>query len=190
MPTLFSLSSVLRPLIFRFGDNSFSHISSLPKLNLLRKQSTSSNEPTTNPSQSSTNTSDKPAIYNTFLTMLSRPFFKSEAPKPAKEQSPIQGYTPRRPRSPPPPPNIKLNGWDPRTSTRLLGPALAQDLWHALPERWQFTHEWDLVFSLEQHGCSLTTLYNNCAEVKDRFAFYLIVVGDTLGGVRHTGLED
>ncbi|RPA79800.1 TLD-domain-containing protein [Ascobolus immersus RN42] len=121
--------------------------------------------------------------------MLSRPFFKSEPQKPERPPA-IQRSTPRRPRTPLQPPSITLSGWNPSTSTRLLSSSLAQDIWSALPERWQFSHDWHLVYSLEQHGSSLTTLYNNCDASKDSFAFYVLVVGDTIGGIFGAALTD
>jgi hypothetical protein len=178
MPSLFPLTSVFRPFVFLLGDSFLS-----PPLRTLR---TSVGRPSPLSIETSTlsHTKSNPPPHDSFLAMLSLPFFKSEPPKPEKPTS-IRDV-PRRPRTPPQPPSITLYGWNPATSTRLLTSSLAQDIWSALPERWQFSHEWHLVYSLEQHGSSLSTLYNNCRAFRDTFAFYILVVGDTVGGVRHT----
>lgn len=64
---------------------------------------------------------------------------------------------------PPPLSPLVLDGYSPKTKTRLLAPGLAEQVRGLLPARNQLYDSWTLVYSLEQHGASLTTLYNNSA---------------------------
>lgn len=62
----------------------------------------------------------------------------------------------------PPLSTLLLNGYSPHTRHRLLDPELAGEIRNLLPPRLQLYDEWELLYSLEQHGISLNTLYRNC----------------------------
>ncbi|EER33625.1 conserved hypothetical protein [Candida tropicalis MYA-3404] len=57
---------------------------------------------------------------------------------------------------------LALNGYKESTHHRLLDPELANNIRNLIPARLQLFDDWDLVYSLEQHGISLNTLYRNC----------------------------
>lgn len=59
----------------------------------------------------------------------------------------------------PPLSQLTLKGYKSSTKRRLLDDELANNLRNLLPGRLQLFDEWDLVYSLEQHGVSLNTLY-------------------------------
>lgn len=57
---------------------------------------------------------------------------------------------------------VTLNGYKATTKHKLLEPELADNLRNLLPPRLQLFGEWDLIYSIEQHGISMNTLYQNC----------------------------
>ncbi|KAI5960441.1 OXR1 [Candida pseudojiufengensis] len=61
----------------------------------------------------------------------------------------------------PPLPPIILNGYKPNSKHRLIDQELANNIRNLLPARLQLFDSWDLVYSLNQHGISLNTLYRN-----------------------------
>lgn len=70
-------------------------------------------------------------------------------------------------RTPPPdvlPPlaPVILRGYRPLTKHRLLDQDLAENIRSLATPRNQLYDDWELVYSLEQHGISLKTLYRNC----------------------------
>lgn len=62
----------------------------------------------------------------------------------------------------PPLSHLELRGYKESTKHRLLDEELAGNIRLLLPPRLQLFDEWELVYSLEQHGISLNTLYQNC----------------------------
>ncbi|GMM36839.1 Oxr1 protein [Saccharomycopsis crataegensis] len=54
---------------------------------------------------------------------------------------------------------IKLSGYKTTTHHRLLTPELAEEIRNLIGARLQLYSEWNLLYSLEQHGASLNTLY-------------------------------
>lgn len=64
---------------------------------------------------------------------------------------------------PPPLTPVELLGYSARTKTRLMTPELAEEVRNLVPARQQLYDTWTLVYSLEQHGASLATLYSNNA---------------------------
>lgn len=62
----------------------------------------------------------------------------------------------------PPLANLILNGYADSTKRRLLDVELAANIRNLIPPRLQLFDEWELLYSLEQHGVSLNTLYHNC----------------------------
>lgn len=78
---------------------------------------------------------------------------------------------------------IELKGYAPTTNNRLLTPPLAEDIRSIVPARLQIPNKWQLVYSLEQHGASLHTLYRLMRPqrtVYDKNG-YVIVIRDALG---------
>lgn len=127
------------------------------------------------------------------------------SPHPAPAQSPSQppnpttpplsmsngAYTqPRRtasPFQPPPLSPLALTGFDPATapSAQILSRALAEEIRLLVPPRLQLADTWSLVYSLEQDGVSLATLYNKCASADlPRSSSFVLVIRDAAGGVR------
>ncbi|RCK57711.1 Oxidation resistance protein 1 [Candida viswanathii] len=57
---------------------------------------------------------------------------------------------------------LTLVGYKESTRHRLLDLELANNIRNLIPARLQLFDNWNLVYSLEQHGISLNTLYRNC----------------------------
>lgn len=78
---------------------------------------------------------------------------------------------------------IILNGYKDSTSHKLLNIELAEKIRENLPTLIQINHDWHLVYSIDQCGTSLQTLYSNCKHDsennKNRRRGYLIIVQDT-----------
>lgn len=62
----------------------------------------------------------------------------------------------------PPLSRLTLTGYTSATKHRLLDAELAGNIRNLLPPRLQLFDQWDMVYSLEQHGISLNSLYRNC----------------------------
>lgn len=58
--------------------------------------------------------------------------------------------------------DLNLNGYKENTKNRLMDHELANNIRNLLPGRDQLFDDWHLVYSMEQHGISLRTLYQNC----------------------------
>lgn len=52
-----------------------------------------------------------------------------------------------------------------------------------VPERQRIEDEWNLVYSLEQDGASLATLYKMCSGYEQSRTSFVLVVKDNEGGV-------
>lgn len=78
------------------------------------------------------------------------------------EKSPIEQHNNSSHESLPPLGNLTLNGYSDLTKHRLLDQELALNIRNLLPPRLQLFDEWELLYSLEQHGISLNTLYRKC----------------------------
>ena len=80
---------------------------------------------------------------------------------------------------------INLFGFNPNTKNRLLTVEIGHELRTLLPPRIQLYTDWTLVYSLEQHGASLHSLYGNIQDtvVPKRRVGYLIIVRDSKGGL-------
>jgi hypothetical protein len=95
-------------------------------------------------------------------------------------------YTPPRRTASPfqPPPLTPLDlqfSLPPKTAEGLLlTRSLAEEIRLLLPSRLQLIDHWKLAYSLEAHGSSLGTLYEQCAEVstKTQRSGYVVVVKD------------
>jgi hypothetical protein len=101
---------------------------------------------------------------------------------------------PRRrpsPFQPPPLTPLSLSGYKSATpeSAKLLNKALAEEIRLLIPPRLQLVESWHLVYSLEEDGVSLATLYKNCDDTRGKRGGYILVVRDANGGVMSTSLN-
>lgn len=98
-------------------------------------------------------------------SFLGRLIFRSPSPrednKNAKRVSHSPEPTPDESSFPPLSP-LNLHGYKTTTKHRQLDRELANDIRNLLPARLQLYDDWEMVYSLEQHGISLKTLYRNC----------------------------
>lgn len=98
-------------------------------------------------------------------------------------------YTPPHrtasPFQPPPLCPLTLKGYYSNTpeDARLLSKAIAEEIRLLIPARLQLADEWGLVYSLEQNGVSLGTMYKKCEELRGRRNGYVLVVKDGEGGL-------
>jgi len=105
-------------------------------------------------------------------------------------------YTPpRRPISPFQPPPLyplSLKGYSKSTaeSAQLLSKAIAEEIRLLVPPRLQLCEDWNLVYSLEQDGVSLGTLYKKCDEYRGLRNGYVLVVRDGEGSLFGAYLTD
>lgn len=102
---------------------------------------------------------------------------------------------PRRiasPFQPPPLTPLTLHGYKPSTreAGRLLSAGLAEEIRLLVPPRLQLVDTWDMVYSLEQNGVSLATLYAQADEYRGRRGGFVLVVRDASGGVFGAYLSD
>lgn len=58
---------------------------------------------------------------------------------------------------------VELTGYKPDTKNRLMTCELAEDIRNLIGSRLQLYSEWKLLYSLEQHGAALSTLYSRCS---------------------------
>lgn len=96
------------------------------------------------------------------------------------------------PMRPPPLEPLELRGFreDTKESARLLTPAVAEEIRIMVPERQRIEDEWNLVYSLDQDGASLGTLYKKCIAYEDAArASFVLVVKDNDGGVSSSSLD-
>ncbi|KAH7137949.1 hypothetical protein B0J11DRAFT_395 [Dendryphion nanum] len=115
----------------------------------------------------------------------------------ASDGSHMEGvFTPPRrklsPFQPPPLTPLSLKGWKNSTpaSGRLLSKALAEEIRLLVPPRLQLVDDWDLIYSLEQNGVSLGTLYEKAEEYRGKRGGFVLVVQDTSGGIFGSYLSD
>lgn len=89
------------------------------------------------------------------------------------------------PMRPPPLEPLELRGFREDTSerARLLTPAVAEEIRIMVPERQRIEDEWNLVYSLDQDGASLSTLYEKCSWYQGTRSSFVLVVRDNDGGV-------
>lgn len=91
------------------------------------------------------------------------------------------------PMRPPPLEPLELKGFreDTAERARLLTPAVAEEIRIMVPERQRIEDEWNLVYSLDQDGASLGTLYKKCSTYEGTRASFVLVVRDNDGGVSY-----
>lgn len=98
------------------------------------------------------------------------------------------------PYQPPPLTPLSLSGYNESTSekSKQLTRQLAEEIRLLVPARLQLTEEWRLIYSLEQDGVSLATLYKKCAAYKDsrKRGGFVLVIKDTTGGIFGAYLSD
>lgn len=95
-------------------------------------------------------------------------------------------YRSASPFQPPPLYPIVLKGYHPDTapSAQLLSRALAEEIRLLVPARLQLCEDWNLVYSLEQDGVSLGTLFKKCQDLRGMRNGFVLVVKDGEGSVR------
>ena len=72
-------------------------------------------------------------------------------------------------------------------SAQILSRVLAEEIRLLVPPRLQLAETWSLVYSLENDGVSLATLYKKCAAPSlPRRSSFVLVVRDAAGGVGAT----
>jgi hypothetical protein len=95
-------------------------------------------------------------------------------------------YIPKRtasPFAPPPLTGLSLRGHrSPRH--QILTRTLAEEIRLLLPPRLQLSTDWTLAYSVETDGVSLATLYSKCAKYSGSRHGFVLVVKDSVGGVR------
>lgn len=86
---------------------------------------------------------------------------------------------------PPPLDPVVLHGYKDSTppESRLLTPAVAEEIRTMVPERLRISEDWRLVYSLAQNGTSLATLYQQCRQYEGMRVGFVLVVKDQEGGV-------
>lgn len=89
------------------------------------------------------------------------------------------------PFQPPPLTPLTLVGYRDGTPlpSRLLEKALAEEIRLLMPPRVQLVDEWKLIYSLEQNGTSLASLYNLSDEYRGKRGGFVLVVRDASQGV-------
>ncbi len=90
------------------------------------------------------------------------------------------------PLRPPPLEPLRLSGYasDTPHSARLLTSAIAEEIRIMVPERLRIEEDWKLIYSLDQDGASLATLYEKTSSYDEHRIGFVLVVKDQEGGVR------
>lgn len=80
---------------------------------------------------------------------------------------------------------VQLKGYaqDTVQDARLLTTTIAEEIRIMVPMRLAIVEEWNLIYSLDQDGASLATLYQKCARFHGKRVGFLLVVKDCEGGV-------
>ena len=96
------------------------------------------------------------------------------------------------PFQPPPLTPLTLKGYKESTrgKSRLLSKAVAEGIRLLIPPRLQLQDHWQLIYSIEQNGSTLSTLYSLCDEYRGRRGGFVVVVRDSSGGVFGAYLSD
>ncbi|WPH04297.1 Hypothetical protein R9X50_00718600 [Acrodontium crateriforme] len=96
------------------------------------------------------------------------------------------------PFQPPPLTPLSLVGYNESTrgKSRLIGKALAEEIRLLIPPRLQLVDQWKLLYSLEQDGSTLSTLYGKCDDYRGKRGGFIVVVRDADGGVFGAYLSD
>ncbi|KAK4124190.1 TLD-domain-containing protein [Parathielavia appendiculata] len=96
------------------------------------------------------------------------------------------------PMRPPPLEPLQLVGFSDETGqdARLLTPPIAEEIRIMVPARLGIVDEWRLVYSLEQDGASLATLYEKCARYQGLRVGFVLCVKDCEEGLFGAYLSD
>lgn len=78
---------------------------------------------------------------------------RSPTPSPLSNTTSVESLPPLSP--------LSLSGYSHLTRHRLLDQELADNIRNILPPRMQLYDTWNLLYSMEQHGISMNTLYRN-----------------------------
>jgi len=92
--------------------------------------------------------------------------------------------------SDPPLAPVSLHGYNAATTERILTEELAEEIRLMLPVRLQIQDTWDLVYSLDQHGVSLATLYSRSRAFNSPQAGFVVIIKDRREGVFGAYLSD
>lgn len=90
----------------------------------------------------------------------------------------------RSPFQPPPLTPLTLNGYKESTKgkAKLLRKAVAEEIRLLIPPRLQLMENWTLIYSLEQNGSTISTLYGLCDKYRGKRGGFVVVVRDSTGG--------
>lgn len=96
------------------------------------------------------------------------------------------------PFQPPPLTPLELKGYKPGTShkAKLLNKGLAEEIRLLIPPRLQLCDAWQLIYSLDQNGSTLSTLYSLCDKYRGKRGGFVTVIRDGGGGVFGAYLTD
>jgi hypothetical protein len=96
------------------------------------------------------------------------------------------------PFQPPPltPLTLKGYGHSTKDSGKLMSRSLAEEIRLLLPPRIQLVDEWRIAYSLDEHGSSLSTLYEKSEHYSGRRGGFVLVVKDGDGGTFGAYLSD
>jgi len=96
------------------------------------------------------------------------------------------------PFQPPPLTPLTLNGYKESTNrkARLLSKAVAEEIRLLIPPRLQLQDHWQLVYSIEQNGSTLSTLYSLSDAYRGKRGGFVIIVRDSKGGIFGAYLSD
>ncbi|KAK4549107.1 hypothetical protein LTR36_007563 [Oleoguttula mirabilis] len=122
------------------------------------------------------------ANYNGSMTDPTTGVYHPSA-QPTRRLSPFQ---------PPPLTPLSLKGYKDGTrgKSRLLSRALAEEIRLLLPPRLQLMDHWQLAYSLEQNGSTLSTLYARCDVHSGKRGGFVLVIRDVSGGIFGAYLTD
>jgi hypothetical protein len=85
---------------------------------------------------------------------------------------------------------ITLKGFSETTVGRVLDEKFAEEIRLMMPVKHQLQDNWDLVYSLEQHGVSLATLYARSKSFNSPQAGFVIIVRDQRDNIFGAYLSD
>ncbi|CCD25488.1 Oxr1p NDAI_0F01690 [Naumovozyma dairenensis CBS 421] len=83
-------------------------------------------------------------------------------------------------------PMITLHGYSTKTKNRLINVEMCDEIRSLMPMRIQLYTDWTLLYSLEQHGASLHSLYKNIQpdiNESNRRVGYVIIIQDRKNGI-------
>ncbi|KAK4236938.1 TLD-domain-containing protein [Achaetomium macrosporum] len=104
----------------------------------------------------------------------------------------LQTHRTASPMPPPPLEPLQLVGFSEETrhDARLLTNPIAEEIRIMVPARLGIVDEWRLVYSLEQDGASLATLFEKCAKYQGKRVGFVLCVKDCEGGLFGAYLSD